>query len=120
MRPPQVLVISAIIGTISCHDKKHQVNLSVVVAIVVFKVDVSISLIQCIDEYFPALAILHISVILAVVYSVGTDNIELWLELTSRVVCEIVTYTTGSLIVVISRIVLLIHHVVDNRRIIFA
>ena len=121
MRPPQVFVVTIIVSTHAGYHIEHQIDKAVIIAIVIFEIQApdDISRVNSSLKDITELTRLHITVILAVVYFVRANNIELGLELTIRVVREIVTNTASKHLIIIPLIVLLVHHASNDFLIVF-
>ena len=117
VRPPQPAVVATVVGTITGNDEVHQINHSVTVTVILTIIDIRVSQVKYGVDYFISV-FGSINVILAVIYRIRSDNIELWLELGTRIIAEIVTHTTRtrhklSTGIMIAGIVLLVDHVID-------
>ena len=79
--PPQTTVIARIAGAVACNHKKHQVHISVLVAVIISKVDICVSCINSCVKNSPRIA-RAIGIILAVINLIRTYHVKLRRELT--------------------------------------
>ena len=80
MRPPQSLVVTAKVRTIACQDEIYHVHITIVVAVVVFKIDIGVGGIDgCVQDGGGPTGL--VGGILTVIYFVRAIDIELRLEL---------------------------------------
>ena len=122
MRPPEVFVVAGIVGTIAGNYEINQINISVAIAIVIFEIDITDN-IGRVDSRFQYLAnfiiLFYITIILAEFHLIGTNNIELGLELATRIVRKIVAHTTRKRQIIKARIAFHIDHIVHYLWVVF-
>ena len=85
MGPPEVFIVVAIVGTITRKDEVDEVHIPVTVAVVFMELDaVYLGRIESGNQDFSSLfLIIDIAVILAVFQLIGTNDIEMRLELSA-------------------------------------
>ena len=115
MGPPKIFVVAVIVGTIAGNYEINQINISVAIAIVIFEIDITDN-IGRVDSRFQYLAnfilLIYIAIILAEFHLVGANNVELRLELATRIVRKIVAHTTRKRQIIKARIAFHIDHIV--------
>ena len=84
--PPQIFVITIIVGAVTCYQEVHQIDYFVAIAVIVLEVDIHISRIHSGHQHFQKTVTIYITIVLTEVQRIGAHDVKLRLELAIRIV----------------------------------